>query len=459
MPSPQVYKNLSPEQDTSISSEERDDSNLLSFFPCTAHLLNLTLGSGLVGLPFTLKAFGLIGGVVFIFVMWLVTTVIGRWLILTACLLQQAHFLNIAQELFDKKKRCALEISLLFYNGGCCILYFIYFKFFGNYLLSTFSAMDYLEQQAAILLVIAFIVVRWFWRGKIESKRLIACSFVGVLSVTAMSVLLLVAALKLPRKHKEGGDDDVDLASVGSFRDFITAIPFTTMAFSYHSSLLKILAANQDRIKNPQMANRVLWTASIGTVLLNASIGVCGYLLLRGSLHPDMMVSLMDVYHNRMLTVGLVLTFTANVYCDIPLRFLSTCDALENLIKVWLCECSLQTSFDDVDRACWYCSGRGNSLAARRTFASVMIFLGAFLIPYHNMKGALEVISAFGSTPNVFIIPTFLFIKAVERYPTSALEYGISKTTRISAWVGFSLGVAITFSTMVSLVFHWCTTR
>ncbi|KVH99066.1 amino acid transporter AVT6E-like [Cynara cardunculus var. scolymus] len=281
------FQNIPP---MSVSSEKGSGMSGAVF-----NLATTVIGAGIMALPATMKVLGLIAGVVFIFLMGVLSEISLELLVRFTHQCKATSYGEVVEHAMGKPARIVSEIFIILNNAGVLLVYLI---IMGDVMSGSSRHSGVLEQWfgngfwddrriVSLILLIIFLAPLCAL-SKIDSLSMTSAASV-VLAILFVVIACVVTSIMLA-EGKIGSPRLVpDFGSKSAILDLLVVIPIMSNAYVCHFNVQPIYNELEDR--SPEKMNTVgRWTTVI-CVLIYWSTAIAGYLLFGKDTEPDVLTN------------------------------------------------------------------------------------------------------------------------------------------------------------------------
>jgi sodium-coupled neutral amino acid transporter 11 len=294
------------------------------------NLINTTVGSGILALPFAFRELGIVFGVIGLLVMGVLAASTLHFLSVTSHIRQRFSYKELAVDVFGTRiAGIVFELTITIVGGGALISYLI---IIGQYLESLvgmlLTAMDASEMAHQIIghraMLIAITMVTIIFPLS-SLRRIQFLSYSSILSV-AGAFIVVVAVTFRSLQSAAAGTLSSSIYAIGSFESAVIAFPIICFSLTSHVTLLPMIT----EMKSPSVKKvSIIGASSVSAcVFMYMTIAVFGYILF-GDKTQDNILNSFD--ENDILILVAKIFITIVVILSYPLFLYATRECFENI--------------------------------------------------------------------------------------------------------------------------------
>jgi amino acid permease len=231
---------------------------------------NTILGAGVIALPYIMKCFGMIFGIILVCFMAMVT-------VLTIHLLMEAKdstgkntYGKIAEASLGAKGSIITKCAIILNNYGLCTVYLVIFGSLFPSILLELGAGATASDRRIWMSVLAVLLIPCIFNKSMGILRY--ASATGVVAITVFTIVLVI---KLGETGGKGGARV--LYPNASAADMLSSFPDLFLAYTFHYNIFPIYNSLEDKTNRGMMKAGSLGLL-ISTIVFN-TIGIVGYLM------------------------------------------------------------------------------------------------------------------------------------------------------------------------------------
>ncbi|KAI3673734.1 hypothetical protein L6452_39862 [Arctium lappa] len=275
---------------SSVSSEKGSGMSGAIF-----NLVTTVIGAGIMALPATMKVLGLIAGVVFIFLMGIISEISLELLVRFTHQCKATSYGEVVEHALGKPARIVSEVFIILNNAGVLLVYLI---IMGDVMSGSPKHAGVLEQWfgngfwddrriVSLILLIVFLAPLCAL-SKIDSLSMTSAASV-VLAVLFVVIACVITFIMLAKGKIDSPRLIPEFGSKAAVLDLLVVIPIMSNAYVCHFNVQPIY--NELENRSPERMNKVgRWTTVI-CVLIYWLTAVAGYLLFGKDTEADVLTN------------------------------------------------------------------------------------------------------------------------------------------------------------------------
>ncbi|KAL6996657.1 Amino acid transporter avt6e [Sarracenia purpurea var. burkii] len=402
-------------------------------------VFNLTtsiIGAGIMALPATMKALGLVLGVVLIILMGILSEFSVELLVRFTVQCKASSYGEVVQAACGRPARILSELCIIVNNAGVLVVYLI---IIGDVMSGSLHHVGVFDQwlgsgvwdhrKLVILFVLVIFLAPLCALDKIDSLSLTSAASVA-LAVVFVFIAFFVAIIKLVEGTIETPRMAPDFGSKKAILDLLVVIPIMSNAYVCHFNIQPIY--NELEGRSPQKMNQVGRFTTVLCVMIYASTAVSGYLLFGKNTEADVLTNFdrdlgvrFSTALNYIVRVGYILHLIL-VFPVIHFSLRQTVDAL-------VFEGSAPLS-----------ESRKRSLALTAVML-ILVYFGSTLIP--NIWTAFKFTGATTAVSLGFIFPSLIALRL------SKQGHGLTRVERFLSWFMLILAIIVSIVGVIGNVY------
>ena len=285
-----------------------------SFWGAFIQIGNTILGAGIISLPVVIRYLGIILGIVFIFIIALLTIYSSYLLLKAHQITKKKKYSSIAHAAMGGKGYIFTNVMIILNNFG---LSAVYFRIFGDTIQNVIGG--YVAKDSFLvtnwhnfLYIIIILILMCFIIWTEDFEKFEKTSFLGMIGIIVYIISLFVLFFYKIYKGFSPFYSHESLFINGEFTNILISLPSVFLSFSFQFNLFPIYSGLIQRTHHEMLS---VTEASIAfCLILYVLSGVCGFLMYGGALNDTILFAfLTDMQDEKTDQFMKILLIIANV--------------------------------------------------------------------------------------------------------------------------------------------------
>ena len=306
-----VYDDFLTEDDT--LNPKYSEGNT-TFWGAFIQIGNTILGAGIISLPVVIRYLGFILGIIFIFIIALLTIYSSYLLLKAHQITRKKKYSSIAHAAMGGKGYIFTNVMIILNNFG---LSAVYFRIFGDTIQNVIGG--YVSKDSFLvtnwhnfLYIIIILILMCFIIWTEDFEKFEKTSFLGMIGIIVYIISLFVLFFYKIYKGFSPFYSHESLFINGEFTNILISLPSVFLSFSFQFNLFPIYSGLIQRTHHEMLS---VTEASIAfCLILYVLSGVCGFLMYGGALNDTILFAfLTDMQDEKTDQFMKILLIIANV--------------------------------------------------------------------------------------------------------------------------------------------------
>lgn len=322
----------------STTNEEGENSKDFSqekkgtAFGVLFNLINTTVGSGILALPFAFRELGLVCGAIALLIMGVIATSTLHFLNVSCHARHRYSYKELAVDVFRTKVAGIIfELTIIIVGAGALIGYVIIVGQFSESLFALLmdslgapeSVKTFLGHRATLTAI--FMLAIMFPLSIL--RRIQFLSYTSLLSIVSAMFVVVAVIIRSCQSIIAGDRDRSTISLVGSFDSIVTSFPIICFSLTSHVTLLPMIS----EMKSPSIKKvSIVGAGSVFICMtMYMTIAIAGYVLFLEETQDNVLNSFTS---SDPLIIVTKISITIVVILSYPLFLFATRECFENII-------------------------------------------------------------------------------------------------------------------------------